>query len=588
MSATSIPAVIYARYSTDMQSSSSVEDQIRLCAERASREGMSVSQHYADHGISGASLMRPGIQQLLQDAMAGKFQVVIAEALDRISRDQEDIAGVFKRLNFAGVQVITLSEGVISELHIGLKGTMNALFLKDLSDKTRRGLRGRVEAGKSGGGNSYGYDVVRKVNAAGEPERGDRKINDGQADIIRRIFNEYAAGTSPRVIAKTLNAERIPGPTGKTWGPSTIHGNKDRGTGILNNELYIGRLVWNRLRYVKDPETGKRLSRLNPADQWIVHDVPHLRIIEDDLWQKVKARQDATALGKHDKSKTEGFWDRRRPRFLLSGLIKCGCCGSTFVKISQQHFGCASARNKGTCENKRTIRRDVLEASVLNGLQHHLMNEEMLNVFCEEYTRHLNALRIAESGNRTKDESRLSKIVRELDRMIDAICDGVPAERVKDRMIALEAEREKIEKRLEAAPKDEKPLLHPSMGARYRNAVAELRTTLAGQSAQHEAVEILRSLIDRIVLHPASDKVSGFAMDIEGDLAGILNLCQTSKKIAGLSPDDLMQIKMVAGARSGHDLPAEDDSGGQMKLVAGGRLGLCLPTAVYGLATCSP
>ena len=547
MSKTMIPTVIYARYSTDMQSASSVEDQIRLCAERAVRDGMTVTQHYADHGISGASLMRPGIQQLMQDALAGKFQVVIAEALDRISRDQEDIAGVFKRLNFAGVQIITLSEGIVSELHIGLKGTMNALFLKDLSDKTRRGLRGRVEAGKSGGGNSYGYDVVRKLNAAGEPERGDRKINDNQAVIVRRIFNDYAAGTSPRVIAKTLNAERVPGPTGKTWGPSTIHGNKDRGTGILNNELYIGRLVWNRLRYVKDPETGKRLSRLNPPDQWITQDVPHLQIIEDDLWQKVKVQQEATALGKHDKSKAEGFWDRRRPRFLLSGLIKCGSCGSTFVKISQQHFGCASARNKGTCENKRTIRRDILEASVLNGLQHHLMDEELLEVFCEEYTRHLNALRMAESGNRAKDEARLQKIVRELDRMIDAICDGVPAERMKDRMIALEAERAEIEERLKVESTEEKPLLHPSMGARYRKAVSELRATLADQSAQHEAVGILRSLIDQIVLHPSSEEDGGFVLDIKGELAGILSLCQTSKKVVGLSPDDLLQIKLVAG-----------------------------------------
>ncbi|MDR9393647.1 MAG: recombinase family protein, partial [Roseovarius sp.] len=509
-----------------MQSASSVEDQIRLCAERAAREGMAVTQHYADHGISGASLMRPGIQQLLQDAMAGKFQVVFAEALDRVSRDQEDIAAVFKRLSFAGVQIVTLSEGAISELHIGLKGTMNALFLKDLSDKTRRGLRGRVEAGKSGGGNSYGYDVVRKVNAAGEPERGDRKINEDQADVVRRIFNEYAAGTSPRVIAKTLNAEHVPGPTGKTWGPSTIHGNKDRGTGILNNELYIGRLVWNRLRYIKDPETGKRLSRLNPVDQWIVQDVPHLRIIDDYLWQKVKERQDATSLGKHDKSNAEGFWDRRRPRFLLSGLIKCGCCGSTFVKISQQHFSCASARNKGTCENKRTIRRDVLEGSVLNGLQHRLMDDKLLAVFCEEYTRHMNALRMAESGNRAKDEARLQKVIRELDRMIDAICDGVPAERVKDRMIALEAERAEIEKRLEAEPKEDKPLLHPSMGERYRQGVMRLRESLADKNAQHEAVEILRGLIDRIVLHPSSDEASGFVMDIEGDLAGILSLCQ--------------------------------------------------------------
>ena len=145
-------AAIYARYSSDLQSDSSIEDQIRLCEERIVSEGSHVVQSYADHAVSGASLMRPGVQMLMQDAAAGKFDVVIAEALDRISRDQEDIAGVYKRLTFAGVRLVTLSEGEVSEINIGLNGTMNALFLKELANKTRRGLRGRVEKGLSGGG----------------------------------------------------------------------------------------------------------------------------------------------------------------------------------------------------------------------------------------------------------------------------------------------------------------------------------------------------------------------------------------------------------------------------------------------------
>jgi site-specific DNA recombinase len=157
-----------------------------------------------------------------------------------------------------------LSEGEISQLHIGLKGTMNALFLKDLADKTRRGLRGRVEQGKSGGGKCYGYDVV-----PGE-EKGGRTINEIEAVIVRRICQDYADGKSPKAIAHQLNKEGVPGPTGKGWGPSTINGNRNRGTGILNNELYIGRLVWNRLRYVKDPETGKRVSKLNEERDWII------------------------------------------------------------------------------------------------------------------------------------------------------------------------------------------------------------------------------------------------------------------------------------------------------------------------------
>ena len=117
---------------------------------------------YSDHAISGATTLRPGYQKMLEDARAGRFEVLVAEALDRLSRDQENIAGLFKQLSFAGVRLITLSEGEVGELHVGLKGTMNALFLKDLAQKTRRGLEGRIRQGKSGGGLCFGYDVVRK------------------------------------------------------------------------------------------------------------------------------------------------------------------------------------------------------------------------------------------------------------------------------------------------------------------------------------------------------------------------------------------------------------------------------------------
>ena len=147
-----LSVALYARYSSDNRRDASIEDQLRLCRERAVREGWQVVDSYSDRSISGASLIRPGIQALMQDAQAGQFNIVLAESLDRISRDQEDIAGVYKRLSFACVRMVTLSEGDISELHIGLKGTMGALYLKDLADKTRRGLRGRVEDGKSGGG----------------------------------------------------------------------------------------------------------------------------------------------------------------------------------------------------------------------------------------------------------------------------------------------------------------------------------------------------------------------------------------------------------------------------------------------------
>jgi site-specific DNA recombinase len=354
-------AAIYARFSTDLQSAASIDDQVRVCRERVEREGHCVVQVYADRAISGANRV-PGIQSLMVDAAKGKFDLVYAEALDRVSRDQEDVAGVYKRLRFADVRMVTLAEGEINELHVGLKGTMNALFLTDLANKTRRGLRGRVEAGRSGGGLTYGYDVVRTPRPDGTAETGERRINDAEAKIVRRIFCEYAAGQSPRSIALGLNQDRIAGPRGRGWGASTINGNAARGTGILNNQAYMGKLVWNKLRYVKDPETRKRRSKPNKAEAVIEKDVPHLRIVDQDLWNTVKQRQGEVMLGPQG-TRTKP-WDRRRPRYLLSGLVKCGACGGGYVQISKTHLACATSRNKGTCDNRLGIGRLALEQTI--------------------------------------------------------------------------------------------------------------------------------------------------------------------------------------------------------------------------------
>ena len=153
-------------------------------------------QVFRDAAFSGASALRPGYQALMEGGRNGAFDIVVAEALDRLSRDQEDIAAPFKRLRFAGIRIVTLAEGEISELHVGLKGTMNALFLRDMAAKVHRGLRGRVEAGRSGGGNAYGYSVVRRLDPSGQPVTGERQIDAAQAAIVDRIFQAYAAPVS--------------------------------------------------------------------------------------------------------------------------------------------------------------------------------------------------------------------------------------------------------------------------------------------------------------------------------------------------------------------------------------------------------
>jgi len=323
-------AVAYCRYSSDLQSAASIPDQVRICRALIEREGWIYLDAYTDYAASGASRLRIGYSKLLDDARQGRFDIVVAEGLDRLSRDQEDVAALYKHLTFASVKLITIAEGLISELHVGLKGTMNALFLKDLGQKVRRGLEGRVRAGSSGGGLCYGYSVTKQYDSRGEPIYGGRTINVPEAGIVQRIFREFATGYSPRAIAIALNHERIAGPHGAAWGPSTIYGNWRRGTGILNNELYIGKLVWNRLRYIKDPRTGKRVSRENPVSEWVVQDVPALRIVDDTLWSAVKLRQRTARHALTRDRKGIRAERARRPVYLLSGLLSCDTCGGGF------------------------------------------------------------------------------------------------------------------------------------------------------------------------------------------------------------------------------------------------------------------
>jgi hypothetical protein len=206
--------------------------------------------------------------------------------------------------------------------------------------------------------------------------------------------------------------------------PATVRGHRQRGTGILNNELYRGRLVWNRLRYVKDPSTGRRVSRANEVTQRVVVDVLELRIVEDGLWQAVKARQAAMTTKVDDGSKPAS-WDRRRPRYLFSGLMRCGVCGGGFAKISLHHFGCSTARNKGTCSNLLTIRRDLPEATVLEALRHRLMDPELYGVLVAEFTAEWNRLQANAGAAQAAKRSELAEVKRRIDGLIRAIEEGL-------------------------------------------------------------------------------------------------------------------------------------------------------------------
>lgn len=475
-------------------------------------------------------------------ALRKEVDVVLAESLDRFSRDQEDTAGLFKRLTFAGVRIVTISEGDITFLHIGLKGTMNAMYLVEPAEKTHRGIRGRVENGKAGGGLCYGYTAVKRFEN-GVVTTGEREINDDEAVIIRRIFREYAAGASPKQIAKGLNRDGISGPQAAQWSPSTIHRNPKRGIGILHNELYVGRMVRNRQRFLKDPDTGKRIARPNPSSKWIATDVPGLRIVNDEMWKRVQERYASVQRKWSETAKTR-FNQFRRPKYLFSGLTKCGQCGAGFTIHSREYLGCFGARERGTCTNKLRISRLEVESRVLKALQEKLLRQDLFEEFCDEFTREMNRLRMQYRADLTAAEREIERIEERRKKLVQSIVDDVPASEVKDELKANALRREALQAKL-AAANEPPPLLHPEMSRIYRTKVAELATALQQPESRVEATEALRGLVDAIVLTPAANGKE-LGIELRGNLAAMLG-ATVQRKRSPESDDLSLQLALVAG-----------------------------------------
>jgi DNA invertase Pin-like site-specific DNA recombinase len=524
-----LSCAIYNRVSIDNHLSRSIDDQERVCRAWAEREGWTVTEVYADYAISGATSARPQFQQLIADARRGRFQIVLAEALDRISRDQEHVAHFYKQCQFARVRVVTLAEGEISELHVGLRGTMSALFLKDLAQKTHRGLEGRVRAGGSAGGLSYGYRIRRGLRPDGNPITGEMEIDPEEAKIVRQSFGAYANGQSPRAIARNLNTAGVPGPRGGKWSASLLLGGAERETGLLRNRLYVGERVWNRQHWVKDPETGKRLARLNPREAWITNPVADLAIIDRELWDQVQARLNASRRVVTETVSDSGSLGGRlaavrRPKWPLSGLVRCGVCeGPMSVVGSGGRLGCANHVERGTCDNRRTVARDRLVERVLIGLKEGLLAPELVEAFVEGYVEEVNTANRERGARQASLRSQASKLDRQIRNLLELIKEGHGTAAMAAEMREIEARKATLEAEIVGtADPEPMPILHPNLPALYRRRVEALEEALTDPQTAGPATEALRVLINAIVVFPG-ERRGEVSVTLRGDLAAFLH-----------------------------------------------------------------
>ena len=522
-------AAVYARFSTDLQNERSIDDQVALCRTYAERERLEIVQVFNDHARSGGSILgREGLMELMECARTKRFDVLIVEALDRLSRDMEDLAGIHKRLSFLGIEIRAVHEGAVNTILVGLRGLMGQMFREDNAHKVRRGLTGRVREGLSGGGLTYGYAPV-----AGD--KGKRIIVEEEAATVRRIFTEYAAGRTPRDIARDLNRDGVPPPRGRAWNASTINGNAARGSGILRNELYAGRLIWNRVRMVKDPDTGRRVSRPNPESEWQVSEVPDLAIVSRELFEAAKNRKQSQArvLPTY----------QRRPRHLLSGLLRCGCCGAGMSTNGKDKSGririrCSAATESGTCPDPKTFYLASVENAVLSGLRSELRHPAVIAEYVKTYQEERKRLAAGAVAKRSRLERRLGELDREIDRLVDAIAKGLGDPAVLGpKSTALNEERKRVQVELEQAPPaPEVVALHPAVLSRYEQQIENLQETLASciASGETEAAQAMRDLVQSVKVFRDEAKPGGVIVEITGRLNNLLGENAYPNKLRGV------------------------------------------------------
>ena len=528
-----IRAAIYARFSSDLQSDKSIDDQIALCRDVCAREGMAVISTFEDRAISGtATVNRPGFRALMHAAEARLFDAIVIEDIDRLSRDQGDYHAARKRLDFLGVHIHTAT-GKVGKLDGALRALMGEMFIENLVLHVRRGMAGVIRDGRRPAGQAYGYRPI-----AGKP--GEHEIVQAEAEIIRAIFAAYVGGKTPRSIAADLNARGIRPPRGALWNASTINGNFARGGGILLNEIYAGTIIWNKVRMIKDPSTGKRISRPNPKSEHHTAAAEHLRIIDNETWQAAQALK-----AKHHNATPSAA---RAPKRAFSGLLKCGSCGGGMTSIGSDKKGlrvqCSTHRESGACDNGRRVYLDEIEQRVLSGLRAELSNPILITEYVTAYNDERRRLKRQAGNDSARLDRRAGEIERELNRIIDSIVDGsITARSVAPRIKALETERDAVEAgRAEAQECENVITLHPAAIDRYRRDVATLDERLKGASGMDgraEVFESIRRLVSRIIIK-AKPNVPGFEIDLRGRLA---ELCAApmfpSRSLAGGS--------MVAG-----------------------------------------
>lgn len=319
----------------------------------------------------------------------------------------------------------------------------------------------------------------------------------------------------------------------------TVNGSRQRRNGILNNELYRGNIIYNRQSFVKDPETGKRVSRPNPEADWITTEVPHLQIIDEETWEAAQTIKDRYSSLRGNRRQTK--------KRLLSGFIRCGACGGTMTIVNRERYSCSAKRERGTCSSPAGIQATEIEERVIDGLRRILIGQQdLIDEFASAYRAEIERLRGSRTNESTRLRKELAKAQRGIERCLAYITDGDgDPGAVRQSLKELERRKKVLDGQLRQVGSEAKIEIHPNIAELYRRKVTELHTLLADDTTRHQAMDIIRSLVDRIEVHPG-EKRGKPEVILVGTLANILEYACAQTKTAA-SMGDGGRVLVVAG-----------------------------------------
>lgn len=534
-------ALIYGRHSSDQQNPLSADDQNRNNAQYCERQSWPVGGRFKDEAITGRSTAkRHGYYSLMAAAEAGPCDVIVMEDLSRLGRDAAELHIAARKLREANVVICTPSGGVMSPLELAIRAQMAEEYSADLALRVKRGHASAARKGRVIGGIAYGYRLVAPGQGADDGAMSERPIEElrevdlHQARIIIRIFEDYIAGVSTHAICAALNQEGEPGPGGKLWRPRSITGDKHLMTGLLRNPLYIGRLVYGKSNSRLISSTGKVVVTPGPSSDQIVADVPHLRIVSDELWEAAQARLEALSAAIPNRS--------RHATYLTSGLVFCGSCGKTF-SIVGVNLGC-TGRHFGTgCTNRRRVAREDIERAVLQEWPEKLFNPPILDLYLEEYRRELEKATADYATRGASLETRRQELDRQIANVLAQVragASGYAAEVLNEQLNELGAQRKQLDREFRKPPPESQMSFETdAVIERLQVLLSDLSAALAGPERDAaRARDIVRSIIQRITISPleTDDKPDArgagpVRVTVEGSLTALLGHASVDRVI---------------------------------------------------------